>query len=185
MFVALEGIDGCGKTTLAKNLAKEGYLVTQEPYLELTKEVLASTKNDEARELAFYVDRLYHLEKVIIPNLERGIITDRYKHSQIAYAYARYGDGELYEMVLSLNKGLLEPDLVIFLDLSPAEALRRKPSIAKDAMPYGKHEIFFNKIREKYLDMFDKNWRKIDAGKSRREILEEALKSISSLSSAD
>jgi dTMP kinase len=179
MFVALEGIDGSGKTTLAKNLAAKGFLVTQEPYLKLTREVLASTRNDEARELAFYVDRLYHLEKVIIPNLERGVITDRYKYSQIAYAYARYGENELYRRVVELNSTLLEPDLVIFLDLSPEEALRRKPGIAEEAERYGSPKVFFGKVREKYLDMLGENWIRLDAEKSKQEVLREALECLS------
>jgi dTMP kinase len=182
MFVALEGIDGCGKTTLARALAKKGFHVTQEPYLSLTKEVVSGTKNNEARELAFYVDRLYHLEKVIVPNLKTGVITDRYKHSQIAYACAKYSGGEMYEKVESLNRDLLEPDLVLFLDIKPEEALRRKPSMVADAEPYAKTypdpRAFFDQIRKKYLDLEEDNWKRIDAGKSREKILKEALKSI-------
>jgi dTMP kinase len=189
MFIALEGIGGCGKTTLAKNLAKKGFTITQEPYLSLTKEVVAGTKNDEARELAFYVDRLYHLEKVIIPNLETGVITDRYKYSQIAYAYARYSGGEMYEKVERLNQDLLEPDLVLFLDIKPEDALQRKPSMVADAAPYRRTYpdpiAFFDRIRKKYLEFEGDNWRRIDAGKSRKAILEEALKAISTLSFTD
>ncbi|MDP6613276.1 MAG: dTMP kinase [Candidatus Hydrothermarchaeota archaeon] len=182
MFIALEGIDGCGKTTLAGALAKKGFQVTREPYLSLTKKVVAGTKNNEARELAFYVDRLYHLEKVIIPKLKTGVITDRYKYSQIAYAYARYSGGEMYEKVESLNHNLLEPDLVLFLDIEPEEALRRKPSMVVDAKPYRKTypnpRAFFSVIRKKYLDLEGDNWKRIDAEKNREKILEEALKSI-------
>lgn len=189
MFVALEGIDGCGKTTLARALAKKGFHVTQEPYLSLTKEVVAGTKNDEARELAFYVDRLYHLEKVIIPNLKTGVITDRYKYSQIAYAFARYSGGEMYETVESLNRDLLEPDLVVFLDIEPEEALRRKPSMVADAKPYMRTYpdplAFFSMVRKKYLELEGNNWRRIDAGKSREEILEGVLKAISMLGLTD
>lgn len=184
-FVAIEGIDGCGKTTLAKALAKKGFYITQEPYLRLTKEMVAETRNDDARELAFYVDRLYHLEKVIIPKLKTGIITDRYKYSQIAYAYARYSGGEMYKKVEGLNQGLLEPDLVIFLDIKPEEALRRKPSMAADAEPYlntySDPVAFFRAVREKYLELEGENWRRIDAEKSKKEILMEALKSVSTL----
>jgi|TARA_B100001964_G_C14223036_1_gene596267 dTMP kinase len=185
MFVALEGIDGCGKTTLAKGLEKNDFFVTQEPYLTLTKDIVGRTKNDEARELAFYIDRLYHIDRVITPNLKRGVITDRYKYSQIAYAYARYSGGEIYKNVVSLNQNLLEPDMVLFLDIKPEESLLRKPGIINDASPYLKissnYTDFFNRIKEKYMDLQSENWKVIDANNSKEKILEEALKLLSKL----
>jgi|GEM_PF-5282643 len=169
MFIALEGIDGCGKTTLAKELAKKGYIVTQEPFLSCTAEVISKTKNPETRELAFYIDRLYHLEQFIIPNLNKTVITDRYKYSQIAYAYARYRDSEIYDRVVELNKKLLEPDIVILLDLPAADALARKPVQAID---------FLEIVRKKYLEMADGRWFIIDARQGKKEILSEVLKII-------
>ncbi|MFH1773856.1 MAG: dTMP kinase [Methanobacteriota archaeon] len=212
MFIALEGIDGCGKTTLAKELAKKGYIVTQEPFLSCTAEVISKTKNPETRELAFYIDRLYHLEQFIIPNLNKTVITDRYKYSQIAYAYARYRGipqvvrknsvrklaclpfflakahglayaSEIYDRVVELNKKVLEPDIVILLDLPAADALARKPVQAID---------FLEIVRKKYLEMADEHLRKqerescalaplwfiIDARQEKKEILSEVLKII-------
>jgi dTMP kinase len=181
MFVALEGIDGSGKTTLAKSLAEKGYHVTMEPFSDVTKEVLSLIQEPLARELVFYLDRLYHLEKVIKPQRDAGMttVTDRYKHSQIAYAYARYGEGEIYRRVLELNSGLLDPDIVLFLDVSPHTALERKPGIARDAEPYGNPEEFFRKVRDKYVSMADERWTFIDAEKPRETILREVLDCLS------
>jgi dTMP kinase len=179
MFVALEGIDGSGKTTLIKALREQGYTVTREPYLDVTKEILATVKEPLATELVFYLDRLYHLERVINPKRDINIITDRYKHSQIAYAYARYGETKLYSRVLTLNDTLPDPDLILLLDVPPKEALRRKPSIARDAGPYGDPLIFFSKVREKYLSMMDESWILINAHKSKERILEEVLECLS------
>jgi thymidylate kinase len=80
---------------------------------------------------------------------------------------------------VELNSTLLEPDLVIFLDLSPEEALRRKPGIAEEAERYGSPEVFFGKVREKYLDMLGENWIRLDAEKSKQEVLREALECLS------
>lgn len=179
MFVALEGIDGSGKTTLARALAERGYSVTREPFSEVTNEILATIQDPLAKELVFYLDRLYHLEKVINPQRRDGIISDRYKHSQIAYAYARYGEGRLYRRVLELNEELPEPDLVVFLDISPEKALLRKPGIAEDAEPYGDPQRFFGRVREKYLSMAGRGWVRIDAEKSREEILRDVLNCLS------
>ncbi len=179
MFVALEGIDGSGKTTLARALLDRGYSVTREPFSEVTREILSILREPLAKELVFYLDRLYHLEKVIKPRRTKGIITDRYKYSQIAYAYARYGDSSLYRRVLKLNADLPDSDLVVFLDISPEEALKRKPGIAEDARPYGKPEEFFMKVREKYLSMADEHWIRINAERSRENILKEVLNCLS------
>ncbi len=187
MFIALEGIDGCGKSTLAKELAKRGYMVTQEPFLSCTAEVISKTKNPEIRELAFYVDRLYHLEQFIIPNSNKTVITDRYKYSQIAYAYARYSGSEIYERVIELNEKVLEADIVILLDLPAADALERKPEmdISSFLKPAQSAVEFLEVVREKYLEMANERLRKqdslwfiIDARQEKKEILSEVLKII-------
>lgn len=184
MFVALEGIDGCGKTTLAKELKKRGYTITQEPFLECTREIIAKTGDPETRETAFYVDRLYHIEQFILPKLKKGgtVVTDRYKYSQIAYAFARYRGTKIYERALALNKNLLEPDIVIFLDISPELALERKPSLESDAKPFLKKgqsaTEFLGLVRKKYTEMKDGRWVSISAEKSKKEILGEVIKAI-------
>lgn len=188
MLVALEGIDGCGKSTLVKELAKRGYMVTQEPFLSCTTEVVSKTKNPEIRELAFYVDRLYHLEQFIIPNLNKAVVTDRYKYSQIAYAYARYSSvNEIYERVIELNEKVLEADIIILLDLPAADALERKPEmdISSFLKPAQSAVEFLEVVREKYLEMANERLRKqdslwfiIDARQEKKEILSDVLKII-------
>ncbi|MFQ6105883.1 MAG: dTMP kinase [Candidatus Hydrothermarchaeaceae archaeon] len=181
MFIALEGIDGCGKTTVAGRLAERGYTTTEEPFLQCLKEVIVKTTDPEARELAFYFDRIYHLEKFIEPNLKRGdVVTDRYKYSQIAYAYARYRDLDIYDTVLKLNEKIPEGDIVIFLDIAPDIAIRRKPhSDIKSFLKENETPAeFLAAVRKKYLEMADDRWRVINAERPQKEVFEEVLKSL-------
>ena len=75
--------------------------------------------------------------------------------------------------------------MVLFLDIKPEESLLRKPGIINDASPYLKissnYTDFFNRIKEKYMDLQSENWKVIDANNSKEKILEEALKLLSKL----
>lgn len=184
MFAALEGIDGCGKSTVASALEKEGYTVTREPYMEGTREVITRTKNPETRELAFYVDRLYHLEDFVLPALGKGerVVTDRYKYSQIAYAFARYHGLEIYQRVLELNARVLEPDRVIFLDVRPEVAMARKPRVASEARPFLREgqsiEEFLEIVRGKYLEQKGPNWAVVGGEREEGEVLAAVLEAL-------
>ena len=99
-FVSIEGIDGCGKTTLAQRLqamlthAGHQVLLTKEPGgSELGKSLRAILQTQEmpiggkAEFLLFAADRAQHFEKIIIPALREGkvVITDRCADSSLAY----------------------------------------------------------------------------------------------------
>ena len=137
LFVVLEGIDGSGKSTLANNLylalKKMGKdcLLTFEPTRGkwgsvLRQSFLATKRLSPTEELElFRKDRQEHLEKVIIPALKEGriVLCDRYFFSTAAYQGARGLDPEkiLSECMLKA----LEPDICLFLELDPEEALLR------------------------------------------------------------
>ena len=100
MIVAIEGLDGSGKSTVIRGLSKmlrvEGidFILTSEPTsgpigLLLRRYLNAKIggRNIKLEALLFAADRIWHLEAVIKPALRDGKvgITDRYKHSSIAY----------------------------------------------------------------------------------------------------
>jgi dTMP kinase len=135
-FVALEGIDGSGTTTQAAKLGDHlrlaGRVVhrTAEPSTgpvgRVIRKALASadTLGDEPLALLFAADRLDHLEREIVPALERGetVVSDRYLLSSLAYQ----GSSLPLEWVLSINGRARRPDASILLRVSAETAAGRR-----------------------------------------------------------
>lgn len=136
-LIVFEGIDGSGKSTqialLKKALTEMGLDVwhTAEPTKSETglaiRRALAGEEERSAADMAllFTMDRIAH-NKEIDKALQEGkiVICDRYYYSSLAY------QGSLcdYEWVWHMNYRCPEirhPDLCIFLDLSPKDALER------------------------------------------------------------
>ena len=141
LFVALEGVEGSGKSTqiklLARTLEAEGYEVvtTREPggspVAERIRSVLLAP--DEAMHprtetLLYAAARAEHVERVIRPALEAGkvVLCDRYVDSSLAYqGFARgLGDSDVGEISRWAMEGV-HPDVVVLLQLDPEEGLRR------------------------------------------------------------
>ena len=127
MFIVIEGIDGSGKTHLAKALgdALENCFVTAEPNpkcvgFDAIKGHLEGVKplSDKALMFLFAANRDQHIEDYINPALAAGkhVVCDRYIMSSVVYQ----GD-----IAATINRGFLKPDLVIFIDVSPETALKR------------------------------------------------------------
>ncbi len=136
VLVALEGIDGSGKSTQAKLLSAwaEGLgfevVSTREPTTgKWGRRIRESsvTKRMSARdELAAFVnDRREHVKLELEPALERGafVIVDRYYYSSVAYQGARGLDPM---KVLELNRSFAPmPDAVFLMELEPRVSLAR------------------------------------------------------------
>lgn len=141
LLIAIEGIDGSGKTTLANAIsagltqARARHILTREPggsaLGKRIRELLLDTDHhpDPHTELLLYAaDRAQHVHHVIRPALDRGltVITDRYTASTIAYQH--HGRGLPLHTIKSLNRfatSKLEPDLTLLLDLHPDQARER------------------------------------------------------------
>lgn len=141
MFISLEGIDGSGKSTQARQLAEalraEGHevVLTREPggapgaedIRRLLVEGRADRWSAETELLLFTAARRDHLERTIRPALDRGawVVTDRFADSTRVYQGATRGD--LRATVDALHALMIgvEPDRTVVIDLDPAEALAR------------------------------------------------------------
>jgi len=139
VLIALEGIDGSGKTTqalsLAAALARMGrrVLFTQEPTFGPSgcplRDYLAGKNRylTAAEELdLFQADRREHVESTILPALKRGwiVITDRYYYSSAAYQGALGLDAPA---ILAESEAFApRPDLVVIFTLPLHEALARR-----------------------------------------------------------
>ena len=132
MYVAIEGIDTCGKSTQIAELKKiySHAIFTREPGgselgLELREILLKKNLKvcKEAEVLLFLADRAEHTSEVLFPNQNKLIIADRSLISGIAYA-----KDFSFEILKTLNlfatNGIL-PDKIIFLEISK-EALRKR-----------------------------------------------------------
>lgn len=135
-LIVIEGIDGSGKSTCAKNLAEKlnsiniKTIYTFEPthshYGAKLREGMLSEDLDAEEELLLFVkDRKEHIEYMIKPALEEGyfIILDRYFYSSIAYQGAKGID---INRIINMHKGfIIKPDIVFIFHLPIDIALNR------------------------------------------------------------
>lgn len=140
-FIALEGVDGCGKSTqaalLAAALRVAGHEVveTREPggtaLGESVRNILLGSDgamSPIAEALLFAASRAQHVAQVIRPALVAGawVVCDRFVDSSLAYQGAARGLG--IDAVWAVNAPAVDgclPDLAIVLDVPPATAALR------------------------------------------------------------
>jgi dTMP kinase len=163
VFLTLEGLDGSGKSTqgklLARFLEERGLKVrlTREPGggIEGVRLLLRGDLSPEAEYLLFSADRAEHVRKVLLPALEEGafVVSDRYLDSSLAYQ--GFGRGLplpwLMEVAERATLGL-RSHLTFLLDLPPEEALKRIRGKAKDRFEE-EGLAFFRRVREGYLHL--------------------------------
>ena len=170
LFIALEGIDGCGKSTqvklLTNNLKKAGYKVystyepTDGPIGSVIRNIFNHRIEADHRTIAglFVADRLDHLlnkTNGILKKLEEGytVITDRYYLSSYAYHGAHMSMDWVIE-ANSLSADLLRPDLNIYIDLSPDICMNRL-SNGRSLMELYETTENLKKVRDKYREAIE------------------------------
>lgn len=128
-LIALEGIDGCGKSTQARLLSERlGALLTFEPgatrlgaslrRLLLDRDQAPVSERSEA--LLMAADRAQHVAEVVLPALDAGtwVVTDRFSASTLAYQGSGRGlDRAELDTLIGWATGGLEPDLNVLLDV--------------------------------------------------------------------
>jgi len=183
-FVALEGLDGSGKSTMAERLVEAftasglNAILTREPggtrLGEQIRSVLLSDESatmlPEAETLLFAAARAQLVGEVIRPALDRGnaVVTDRFTDSSLAYqSGGRELDKDAILAVQQLVTGGLEPDIKILLDLPVEVALRRRLSHAGEVNRLDKEAIqFHSRVRDAYHFLVEADpgrWRVVDA----------------------
>jgi len=169
MLVVIEGIDGSGKSTVAKKLKEElekrGYKVylTSEPTNGpvgqiirkiLKKEIVIDEKFlPHVLTLLYTADRYYH-QKEIREALEKYdyVILDRYYHSTIVYQH--FLQDIPLSFILDMHKFVIRPDIVFVLDISPKTALKRLEK-SREIKEYFEEKEKLEKLREGYLKLKD------------------------------
>lgn len=170
LFIALEGIDGSGKSTQVKLLKEKlegaGLKVyttcepTDSPIGKIIRDIFSGRMEADHRTIAglFVADRLDHLlnkKDGILKMLEEGytVITDRYYLSSYAYQ-SPHMDLDWVIKANSLSANLLRPDLNVYIDISAEISVAR---IAKGRETTELYETLDNlqKVRTKYLEVID------------------------------
>jgi dTMP kinase len=162
-LIALEGIDGCGKSTQARLLAKAlGAELTFEPGATGLGRVLrpllldpeGPARGRRAEALLMAADRAQHVEEVIAPAIEAGrwVVTDRYAGSTLAYqGYGRGLDPGALASVVEWALAGHPADLSVLVDVEPAEA-RRRLSSAPDRLE-GLDPEFHHRVHEGFRSL--------------------------------
>lgn len=192
-LITLEGIDGCGKSTLAASLNKiltdEGHdvLLTKEPggtkFGMGLRSILAEQKEKltpKTEFLLFASDRAAHIE-YIRPYLERGfiVISDRMADSSLAYQ--GFGRGLDLGMIDAINKwamGGISPDLTFYLRVDLETALHRIAVRRETLSAFEKEEKnFLLNVIDGYEKIFSSRSNVIilDGKKSANEVLKSAI----------
>ncbi|MCX8203926.1 MAG: dTMP kinase [Nitrososphaeria archaeon] len=185
-LIAIEGIDGAGKTAVATwlvdRLRETGYgsVYTREPTdgpigQLLRAGALGDSGDPRIDALLFAADRLYHLNHTIEPLLRQGyvVVSDRYVHSSIAYQGAMTGDRAWVE---ELNRFAGDPDLAVYLDVDPETGLRRKGGAGRTK--FERPEVL-EVVRRVYLALCDEGRLVlVDARRDLDSVREDVLREV-------
>ena len=128
MLIALEGADGCGKTTLCVVLAKRlGAIVYSTPpkkYLQMRERVDKSASAEEHYQ--FYRDGIHDASDELGMMLKNGgkVISDRYWLTTYTYH-------QVMGVTVSKNDftSIIQPDLTVILSLNIERILHRGMSV--------------------------------------------------------
>lgn len=186
LLVAIEGIDGAGKSTLARALAER---LEQAAEVSLSKEPTSGPWGQKLRATAatgrmtpeeeadlLLKDRRQHVEELIAPALAAGavVILDRYYPSMVAYQGAAGLD---QKDLTEANAFAPAPDLLLVLDVEPAMGLARIRARG-DAPNHFETPANLELCRAIFRDMRINRTYLLDASASAGDVLEQAYAAV-------
>jgi len=179
-FITLEGIEGAGKSTIARWVCE--WLRRRSLRVTLTREPGGTPLAERVRQivlergeehlsavtetLLMFVARGIHLENLIRPALARGewIVCDRFTDATRAYQGGGRGvDAAWIESLAAQVHGDLQPDCTLLLDLPVPVGLARAKSRRGGALDRFEAETqaFFERVRSAYLELARRDPRRI------------------------
>jgi len=167
VFITFEGLDGSGKSTQAKMLAK--WLNEKERRIVLTREpggweggavlrdmaISGQLKHPWSEAYLFLLDRAEHVAKVIQPSIDKGldVLCERYHDSTIAYqVWGRGLPGDIFAELAELA-AFPRPDVTVLFDLPPDVAVKRAAGRGARDVFESEGVSFMTKIRDGYLSI--------------------------------
>ncbi|KAI9259875.1 deoxythymidylate kinase-like protein [Sporodiniella umbellata] len=185
LMIVVEGCDRAGKSTqcehLVKNLNSQGVLTEYIKFPDRTTQTgkmiddylqQKSELDDHAIHLLFSANR-WEAMKSIENKLNENItlVVDRYAFSGVAFSAAKGLDLAWCQYP---DKGLISPDLVLFLDLSIQEAEKRG-GFGQER--YEKRDLQI-KVRHQFDLLKDTQWKWIDASQSLEQVEKNVLNHV-------
>jgi dTMP kinase len=184
-FITLEGIEGAGKSTVARYILEwlrarnVPALLTREPggtpLAERVRDLVLKPEGEAlpvaAEVLLMFAARSIHLANLIRPALARGewVICDRFTDASRAYQGGGRGlDPASIESLATLVHADLAPDLTLLLDLPVPIGLARAQARHGPTDRFEQERgPFFERVRAAYLNIAhadSRRFRIVDAG---------------------
>jgi dTMP kinase len=204
-FIALEGLDGSGKSTQIKLLAEKlngrglKIYTTAEPTNsrigDIIKDIFKHKMEADHRTIAalYAADRLDHLTNKtdgILKKMEEGytVITDRYYFSSYAY-HGTHMDINWVIRANSLSADLLRPDLNIYIDITPEESMKRLNK-GRDSIELYESIENLRQVKQKYFEAFEilrekENVSVVNGNRPEKEIADDIWNEVSKLVGSD
>jgi dTMP kinase len=165
-YIAIEGIDGSGKTTIANLLYNElskrynKIVLMKEPYdNDLSKKIKEIILKEHEKNLDYgYLLALLFTADRSIKNIDLKkylnndyiVISDRSIYS--TFSYQILYEGINIEWLKCVSKYIIRPDITFILDVDPKIAVERVNLRGKNITSYENIE-FLRKVRENFLKL--------------------------------
>ena len=197
-FIALEGGDGCGKSTQSKALGERltqfGYTVrrTREPggcpiAEEIRKIVLAKEDGGmcaETEALLFAAARAQHVKEVILPAVKNGeiVLCDRFVDSSLVYQGIARGLG--LSWVREINRVAYRegvPDVTLYLRMDHEAALARRLAVSQPDRIEQAGDSFHARTQAGFEQLYREapdRFLTVNAAQKPEEVMEEAFQQL-------
>lgn len=204
-FITLEGGEGAGKGTIIDAIhgwmQERGidHVLTREPGgtsegQALRKALVERGQNwDPVAELLLMAaDRRQHVQRVILPALERGttVVCDRFVYSTEAYQGAgRQLPASLIAQLREITIADLQPDVVLLLDVDPSIGLARSrrrlaASGSNEDLFEGLDLDFHRRVRQSFLEQATRDphrWMVLDASAPLQTVVSQVIEVLDRL----
>lgn len=192
-FIVIEGIDGCGKTTVAlrlrdalRPLLPRTPFFTREPSDDWFKRAIHAADDHRLRLLLYMADRVVHVRR-IRSALRDGhwVICDRYLHSTLVYNPVPVLEGfmtaESFQRLVEWFADGLMPDLTFWLDCPVELALERiRERGLVERMADSKLLEYASERYARVMSAFSDSVVRVDASLPLDRVVAECLEAISS-----
>ena len=170
LLITVCGLDGCGKTTMMNRIREEVFdkskvFTTKQPTNHVRKSAIFRTYMDQPDHDAFDYrslsllaasDRLQHVNKVIVPEMNKGkiVLSDRYYYSCLANLRARGFTDDMW--IYEIAESIIEPDIAFFFDVPVETAVARVRQRPEEKDRYIDIDLQY-KLREEYINICKAN----------------------------